>query len=239
MEKRLLLGVATIILILYAGGLIFNPHLKTDKKTVFIEGNMDDILGVSTQGVPLSTETRDNSLEAHFREPVSTMFLQLNRTVLDSEPHRFRFDMAILSRKELFVNVSVIKILDLSPPENQTVGKAYTFSSNESSFVYVRVWRLRGKRHEVSDDSYTNRTYTDKIKLQVITPYNPGEEMDHISGIIIHNFRYVYYAEGTGKRGAPIPLGLKEILVFYLPFILALYIPFLILLKRNWEEFFT
>lgn len=230
MEKQKIIGITIILLILYTSVVIVNPH--TDKKTVFIHEDMDKILGVTVPRGTISTKSRDSTLEANFSEPVSTVNIQLNKSVLDLQPHRIRCKIKLLTRKSLMVNVSVIKTLN-EQGKTQSIGKLYTFSNNKSSFVYVRVWQLREERSETLGNNYT-----DKVQLNVSNPYNPKETTNHILGIKLYNFRYVYYVEGEGKRGAPIHFGMKEMVFFFLPFLVILLGPFLFYCKRNWEELF-
>lgn len=228
MEKQKFIGITIILMVLYTGFVILNPH--TDKKTVFIKEDMDKIRRITVPEETDSTLRNTSALKAKFSEPVSTVSIQLDSSVLDSQAHRIRFKMAFLTLKSIMVNVSVIKILAEQPREVQSVGKLCRFTdNNKSSIVYVRVWNLRGERR--------GENYTDRVHFNVTNPYKPKEPTDCILGIIIHSFRYVYY-EGNGKRGPPIQLGMKETVLFFLPFLLGLFGPFLLFCWKNWEELF-
>lgn len=224
-----ILGVVVLLMTIYVFVVIGNPHVKPEERTVFIRndlGGITDVYGKKEGNIQRGTEKgNEKYLKCLFEEPVSEVIFILNSSVLDKQPNRLRLNISLFSNASLTVKVTVVKVV--APTKNDTTGKYYSFSQNESGTITIRVWSLKERNEQMN----SSNTFNDSIKMKITEPNHPGEGESGILGLRLYNFRYIYYTEG--KRGKKMVLGGKEYGLFFLPFVLTVFLPFVVWL---WKE---
>lgn len=219
-EKEKGLIVLLIALVLCTSVVIVNPSIPEDRKTLFIKKDLDKVVGAygRTKGEtspPTLLKTGENFLKWRFN-PVSTVVLQLDTSVLNKDPNRFYLRLQLLMREGSSVRISVVKVLDTSPRAELRTSNLYQLPVNETVEVTLRVWRLVGTRNAtITDNGY------DRIEISCQTD-------TMLRGVTLSMFRYLYYTEG--KRGTTLALNVWKTRFYLFLFILAIMVPFSTLL---------